>query len=70
MDNPEILATLGTQDKGRRQTKQIQVRENRRGIQEWTIQTPATLGTQDEDNHNTTQKHKEMSNMDLTKHRW
>ena len=33
MDNPETLATLGTQDTG-----QINVRENRHGIQEWTIQ--------------------------------
>jgi hypothetical protein len=33
MYNPEILATLGTQDTG-----QINVRENRRGNKEWTIQ--------------------------------
>jgi hypothetical protein len=33
MDNPETLATLGVQDTG-----QINVRENRRGNQEWTIQ--------------------------------
>jgi hypothetical protein len=33
MDNPETLATLGTQDTG-----QINVRENRRDNQEWTIQ--------------------------------
>jgi hypothetical protein len=33
MDNPEKLATLGTQDTG-----QINVRENRRGNQEWTIE--------------------------------
>ena len=33
MDNPETLATLGTQDTG-----QINVRENRSGNQEWTIQ--------------------------------
>ena len=38
MDNPEKLETLGTQDTGRRQAKQINVRENRRGNQEWTIQ--------------------------------
>ena len=37
MDNPEKLETLGTQDTGRRQRKQINVRENRRGNQEWTI---------------------------------
>ena len=33
MDNPEALATLSTQDIG-----QINVRENRMGNQEWTIQ--------------------------------
>jgi hypothetical protein len=33
MDNPEKLATLGTQDTG-----QINVRENRKDNQEWTIQ--------------------------------
>ena len=38
MDNPETLATLCTQDTGQRKTKQINVRENRRGNQEWTIQ--------------------------------
>ena len=38
MDNPEKLETLVTQDTGRRQIKQINVRENRRGNQEQTIQ--------------------------------
>ena len=38
MDKPEKLTTLGTQDTWRRQTKQINVRENRRGNQEWTNQ--------------------------------
>ena len=33
MDNPETQATLGTQDTG-----QLNVRQNRRGNQEWTIQ--------------------------------
>ena len=33
MNNPEKLTTLGTQD-----TEQINVRENRNGNQEWTIQ--------------------------------
>ena len=33
MDSPETLATLDTQNTG-----QINVRENRRGNQEWTIQ--------------------------------
>ena len=38
MDNPEKLATLCTQDTRRRKTKQINMRENQRGNQEWTIQ--------------------------------
>ena len=38
MDNQEILATYGTRDTERRQAKQINVRENRGGNQEWTIQ--------------------------------
>ena len=33
MDNPEKLTTLDTPDTG-----QINVRENRRGNQEWTVQ--------------------------------
>ena len=38
MDNTGTPATLSTQDTGRRQTKQINVRENRRENQEWTNQ--------------------------------
>ena len=55
MNNPEKLARLGTQDTGRRKTKQINVRENRRGNQEWTIQRNRQLWvhkTQDEDKQN------------------
>ena len=46
MDNPETLATLGTQDTG-----QINVRENRKDNPEKL----ATLGTQDEDKQKKTQ---------------
>ena len=42
MNNPETLETLGAQDTG-----QINVRENRWGNQEWTIQTLATMVAQD-----------------------
>jgi hypothetical protein len=38
MDKPEKVATHSSQDTGRRQTKQINVRENRRSNQEWTSQ--------------------------------
>jgi hypothetical protein len=38
MDKPEKVATYSSQDTGRRQTKQINVRENRRSNQEWTSQ--------------------------------
>jgi hypothetical protein len=34
MDNPQTLVTLCTKDTGRRQTKQLNVRENRRCNQE------------------------------------
>ena len=39
MDNPEKLATQGTQDTG-----QINVREYRRGNQKWTIQRNGNIG--------------------------
>ena len=58
MDNPEKLASLGTQDTGRKQTKQPNVRENRRGVQERRIQRHwQNWGhkTQDENQHNKTQ---------------
>ena len=47
MDNPETLSSLGTQDTG-----QINLRENREGNQEWTIQRQChhwVHETQDED---------------------
>ena len=50
MDNPEKLAILGTQ-----YTKQMNVRENRRDNQEWTIQRSwqyQAHKTQDEDKQN------------------
>jgi hypothetical protein len=59
-----------TQDTGRRQTKQINIRENRRGNQEWTIQRNwqhwvHKIRDEDKQNKNTTQKNKKMNNTDL-----
>ena len=55
MDNPEKLATLGTQETGQRQTKQINISENRKSNQEWTIQRKwqhCVHKTQDKDKQN------------------
>jgi hypothetical protein len=56
IDNPETLVTRSTQDKG-----QINVRENQRSYQEWTIQRNWqhwTHKTQDEDKQNKKQHRK------------
>ena len=55
INNPETLAAFVTQDRGRRLTKQINVRENQRGNQEWTIQRNwkhSLHKTEDEDKQN------------------
>ena len=74
MDKPEKLTTLGTQDTRRRQTKQINDRENRRGKHEWTNQgnwQHCIHKTQDEDKPN--KKHKQNNTthyvLDTTMHK-
>jgi len=42
MNNQEILATLGTQDKGRRQTKQNKT--HHRKLKRWATRTPPETG--------------------------
>ena len=50
--------TLGTQDTGQRQTQQINISENRRGNQEWTIQRKWNIGyTRNRTKTNTTNNH-------------
>ena len=44
MDNAEKLPTLGTQDTGRRQIKQINVRENRRVIKNRQSRETTNIG--------------------------
>ena len=71
MDNPETLTTLGTQDTGRRQSRDTDnIGYTRHRTK--TIQTLTTLGTQDTERrhnktNNTTQKTKMKSNTDPTK---
>ena len=74
MDNPETLATLGTQDTGQRQTKQQTQHRKLKGQSRMdNPETLATLGTQDtkqrQTKHkNTTQKTKMRSNVDPTRY--
>ena len=56
MDNPEKLATLGTQDTGRRQTRQINVRGTEGQSRMDNPEKLATLGTQDTGRRQTKQK--------------
>ena len=55
MDNPEKIEHWVHKDTGQRQTKQINVSENRRSNQEWTIQRKwqhCVHKTQDKDKQN------------------
>jgi hypothetical protein len=60
IDNPEKLATLGTQDTGRRQTKQGAIKNGQ------SRETGNIGHTRHRAKKNTTQKTKKMSNMDST----
>jgi hypothetical protein len=63
MDNPEIMATLGTQYIG-----QINVRENRRDNQEWTIKNGQSrdIGNVGHTRHRIFHQAKHISNTDTT----
>jgi len=72
MGKLETLTTLSTQDTGRRKTKQINIRENRRGNQEWTIQRNWKHWihkTQDEDKQNKKAQHRKLKRSLTRTHR-
>jgi hypothetical protein len=56
MNGPETLTTLNTQDTGRRQTKQINVRKTKEQSRMNSPETLTTLNTQDTGRRQTKQK--------------
>jgi hypothetical protein len=71
MDNPETLATLGSQDTGQRQTKQKNTTQKTKKMSNTDTTKNTTQKTKKMSNtdttKNTTQKTKKMSNTDTTK---